>query len=99
MSQDDVIRRVDVGNDIVTEYHSASSLRQMSGFAARNADRSFAMIRRSLRERRFGAARLWLKYAALRVSLLRGRALRSRSVVWLDFVVRLAHASLAAAQP
>ena len=78
---------------------SEADVRWMIGFAARNADRAFARIRCSLREGRLASARLWLKYAALRIALLKGRAQKTRCRIWLDLVVKLAHASLAAAQP
>lgn len=99
MSQDDVIRRVDVGNEIATEYLSQSAVEWMSGFAAKNADAAFARVAAALEDGRLTSARFWLKYAALRIALLKGRAQKSRCRIWLDLVVRLAHASLAAAQP
>jgi len=99
MSQDDVIRRVDVGNGIATEYLSQSAVAWMNGFAAKNADRAFVRASKALDDGRLTGACFWLKYAALRIALLKGREQRTRCRIWLDLVVRLAHASLAAAQP
>ncbi len=99
MSQDDVIRRVDVGNGIATEYLSQSAVEWISAFAAKNADSAFARVAAALEDGRLTSASFWLKYAALRIALLNGREQRTRCRIWLDLVVKLAHASLAAAQP
>jgi hypothetical protein len=86
--------------NIVTEYQlSEADVQWMQGFAATGADRAFRRVTKALDDGRLGSARFWLKYAALRIALLKGREQRTRCRIWLDLVVRLAHASLAAAQP
>jgi hypothetical protein len=98
MSQD-VIRRIDVGNGIATEYCSPGGERLMRATALINGDRALTLVDSSIAEGRLAAARLWLKYAALRLATLEGQAQKTRCRTWLDLVVKLAQASLAAAQP